>query len=117
MGPLVLAKNFLMVSAGGQAFRSQWVPVDSEFLYATIHVHCQTLSPTSPPTGYEIKVESSFDTVESYQVGSTITVALTGSQSAAVTADLGPLVRLVIENPESFAMIAIVSVWLQVKST
>ena len=97
-------------------FRSDWVSMDSEFQNAMIHIHCQTISPLAPATGYRVKVESSFDTVETYQIGSTSNIVTTGSFSTAVTSNIGPMVRLVIENPEAFAMVAMLSVWLQAKS-
>jgi hypothetical protein len=116
MGPLVLAKNFLMVSAANQVFVGDWLPFDSEFQNATIHVHCQTLSPASPSNGYDVIVQTSFDRVEAYQVGTTISLTATGSRNAGVAANIGPWVRLRIENVEGAAMVALVSVWLQVKS-
>ena len=116
MGPLVLAKNFPMVAGLGQIFFGDWTSIDSEHQNATIHIHCQTLSPATPANGFQVSIQSSFDTVEAYQVGATIAVNAIGSQSAPISANLGPLVRLVIENPEATAMIGVLSVWLQPKS-
>lgn len=115
MGPLVLASNFLMAAGPSQGFIGDWRPIDSEYQFATIHVHCQTITPFPPITGYEVMVDSSFDTVESNQIGTTIVVSTTGSLSSPVTTNLGPLVRLRIENPDAVAMLAIMSVWLQPK--
>ncbi len=117
MGPLVLASNFLMAAGSGQVFIGDWLPINSQYQLATIHVHCQTITPFPPVTGYEVMVDSSFDTVESNQIGTTIVVSTTGSLSSPVTTNLGPFVRLRIENPESVAMLAIMSVWLQLKKT
>ncbi len=116
MGPIVLAKNFPMVAGSGQFFFGDWIPFDSEYQCATLHVHCQTLSPLMMTVGFNVKVETSFDTVEANQVGAVNAVNLPGSQSAAISANLGPLVRLVIENAEAVAMIGVLSVWLQPKS-
>jgi hypothetical protein len=118
MGPLVFAKNFLMVAGAGQVFRSSWVGFDSEFELAELHVHCQTFSPTAGLTnGYSVSIESSFDTVESNPVGSALLVVTPGSQSTLISQDIGPLVRVRIKSTEAFAMVAIVSVWLQAKAT
>ena len=67
--------------------------------------------------GYSMSMETSFDTVESSQVGSALLVVTPGSQSTLISQDLGPLVRPGIKSTEAFAMVAIMSVWLQPKST
>jgi hypothetical protein len=64
-----------------------------------------------------LQIESSFDTVESYQIGTTVPLNATGSYSGAVTSSIGPMVGLVIENRETFAVAGLVSVWLQAKTT
>ncbi len=116
MGPLVLAKNFLFAAGPGQPFLGDWLPVDSEYQNATIHVHCQTFTPIPPPlAGYEVIVDSSFNTVEHYQIGTTILIPAPVSASAPVTSNLGPFVRLRVMNLDPVAMLAIMSVWLQLK--
>lgn len=115
--PLVLLKNFPYAADIAQPFTTDWVPIDSEFQNATIHVHCQTLSPAAPATGIAVKILSSFDTVESYQIGSSIIVLNVGAQSAAVSSNLGPMVRVEIANGEVVPVFATLSVWLQPKST
>ncbi len=117
MGPLVLAKNFLMVAHQGQRFLGDWTPMDSEFQNAEIHVHCQTISPTGLGSGFTTSVESSFDRVENYQLGGALAVNAPFSQTAPVTSDIGPWVRLRIENVEAVPVVGILSVWLQAKST
>ncbi len=117
MGPLVLAKNFPAVVDENQTFVSDWLPMDSEFQNGTIHVHCQTISPNSGvTTGFEVQVETSYDTVESNQIGTTINVIATGSSNSAISANIAAMVRLKIENSETFPMFGILSVWLQPKS-
>ena len=74
--------------------------MDSQFQNGTIHVHCQTLDPTAGG-GADVKVETSFDTVEANQIGTTINVSAPGSQSAAITSNIASMVRLKIENQQS----------------
>ena len=117
MGPLILVKNFPVVVDQAQTFRTDWTPMDSEFENGTIHVHCQTITPTGASTGIPVVVETSFDTVESNPIGTTINVFAPGSQSAGITQNIGPMVRLKLTTAEAFPMWAILSVWLQPKST
>jgi hypothetical protein len=115
MGPLVLAKNFTFALGSGQSFTGDWMGMDSQFQNGTIHVHLQTLDPTAGG-GADVKVETSFDTVEANQIGTTITVSATGSQSAAISSNIASMVRLKIENQQGALLVGTISVWLQPKS-
>ena len=118
MGPLVLAKNFLFLGGGQQVFFSDWMPIDSEYKNATVHVHCQAISPTTLAMGLVVDVESSFDTVEKYAIAAPLLVVAPGSQSTStLTSDIGPWVRLRLLNGDAVPMGAVVSVWLQPKRT
>ena len=114
--PLVLLKDFPFAGAASQVFYTDWVPVDSEFQNAQIHVHCQTIAPMPTAFGLSVKIHTSFDTVEAYVVGSAFTVVAPGSQSTAISSELGPMVRVEIAVSEPTTMYAILSVWLQPKS-
>ncbi len=124
--PLTLLKNFPYAADLVQPFRTKWVPVDSEFQFATVHVHCQTLFPATLPspgvtigvfTSFDTVEFTSFDTVEFYLIGTSVNVTGTGSQSVPVTTDLGPMVRVEIANGATVPVFATLSVWLQPKST
>jgi hypothetical protein len=114
---LDLLKHFPFASDVGQSFFTDWVRADSQFQDAEIHVHCQTLAPAAPAFGLGIKILSSFDTVESYQVGSNITVTAAGSYSTPVTSNLGPWIRVDLINGEVVPLYAVLSVWIQLENT
>ena len=105
-----------MVAEGGGTFHTDWIPMDSQFQNGLIHTHCQTLAGTVGGNGFEVEVETSYDTVETNQIGSTINVNATGSQNAAISANIASMVRLKITNSESGTLQGILSVWLQPKS-
>ena len=117
MGPLILAKNFTIAMHDLQTFFGDWMGMDSQFQNGTIHVHCQTLTPTGGLTnGIAVEVETSYDTVENNQIGATVNVTATGSQSAPISSNIAPMIRLKLENTENLPMFATLSVWLQPKS-
>ncbi len=116
MGPLVLAKNFTIAMGVGQTFVGDWIGMDSQFQNGTIHVHCQTVTPTAGG-GIDVQVETSYDTVEANQIGATVTVNSTGSQSQGITQDIAAMVRLKLVNSQGADIWATLSVWLQPKST
>ena len=68
-------------------------------------------------TGCGVSLDGSFDMAEFYPLGSALLVVTPGGQSTLISQDIGPLVRVRIKSTEAIAMVAIVSVWLQVKST
>ena len=117
MGPYVLAKNFTFSFGDNvQVFRGDWIPVDSQFDNWNVHVHLQTLDPSSPTTGIKVDIETSYDTVESETVGTTITLAATGSSDSSITANMLGLVRLRLTNGDNASLSGTISVWLQPKS-
>ena len=116
-GLVTLLKNFPYAADVNQPFRTDWVTCDPQHENATIHVHCQTLSPALLAFGLGVKIHSSFDTVEAYQVGSNISVTAVGSYSTAITADLGPWLRVELINGEVVPLYAVLSVWIQPKNT
>ncbi len=118
MAPIVLAKNFSFVAASGQTLLGDWIFIGdlSEFQNANVHVHSQTLSPSGGVSGLAVDVRSSFDRVESYQVGGSVSVTLPGSYDQTISANLADYVRLALTNNTGGLLIGIVSVWLQMKA-
>lgn len=115
MGPIVLLKNFTFVLATNDEFRTDWVPFPSGHKNALLHVHIQTMDPSSPTTGLITNVETSFDTVEATALGS-LTSASTGSSNRTYTDDIEGLVRVLLTNTDAATLSGICSVWLQPKS-
>ena len=116
MGPIVLLKNFTFALDDTDVFTTDWVPFPSEHQNATLHVHLQTLTPGNPSTGAQFSLATSYDTVEAEQVGTTVAMTAPGVGNAAISSNLGPMVRAVITNGESNAIWGTVSIWLQPKS-
>ncbi len=96
---------------------NELAPPGSEFENAVLHVHCQTLDPPGATNGIRVQARTSYDTVEDEVVGTALNVTAPGSQSASISANLQEWVRVEFDVQETFQMLGILSVWLQLKST
>ena len=113
---ITLLKNFTVALSPSDTFRTEWVHFPAGHKNATLHLNMQSLSPVTPATGLSFTVETSFDTVESPEAGLGISVTAKGSNAEEISADLAPMARLKIENPDTVAIFGVVSVWLLPKS-
>lgn len=116
MDTIVLLKNFTIALDPGQAFFTDWARFPANHKNADLHMHTQTMIPTSPSTGLSYQLQASFDTVEEVSAGTSTTVAGVGSQALAISSGLATMVRIRISSADSVPITSIVSVYLQPKS-
>lgn len=116
METLTLLKLFTFAGDPGQNFNTDWVHFPATHVRADLVISSKLFTPLGGGNNINVQLQTTYDTDEAVNVGAAVGVGGLGRSTQNITANLGPMVRLNLNNTGPVAVQGVISVWLQPKT-